>query len=206
MEINTMSNSEIREPKQKRSIEKKRKIVEAGFRLFGEKGFYNTNTAEIAKEAGVSTGIVYNYFKDKKDIFLDVIKYYAEGMTNLLYNMMNNLEEPYELNSLVNTIIDIFTSSHSLSQSAHEEMMAMSHTDEDVREYFCYFEVTTANTLVEILDRHGLKPPNAREKILIAMGMIEDLCHKMAYHNHDYMNYPVMKQEVIRAIVTMMRD
>ena len=48
----------IREPRQKRSIEKKRKIVMAGFQLFCEKGYYNTNTAEIAKYAGVSTGIV----------------------------------------------------------------------------------------------------------------------------------------------------
>lgn len=44
-----MGNSEIREPIQKRSIEKKEKIIQAGFELICEKGYYNTNTAEIAK-------------------------------------------------------------------------------------------------------------------------------------------------------------
>ena len=52
-----MSENEIREPIQKRSIEKKEKIIQAGFELICDKGYYNTNTAEIAKSAGVSTGI-----------------------------------------------------------------------------------------------------------------------------------------------------
>ena len=38
-----MSSNEIREPIQKRSIEKKEKIIEAGFELICKKGYYNTN-------------------------------------------------------------------------------------------------------------------------------------------------------------------
>ena len=74
-----MSEYEIREPIQKRSIEKKEKIIESGFELICEKGYYNTNTAEIAKNAGVSTGIVYQYFKDKHDILIDALKKYADN-------------------------------------------------------------------------------------------------------------------------------
>ena len=75
-----MGNSEIREPIQKRSIEKKEKIIQAGFELICEKGYYNTNTAEIAKVAGVSTGIVYQYFKDKHDILIEGIKLYSNSI------------------------------------------------------------------------------------------------------------------------------
>ena len=81
-----MSEYEIREPIQKRSIEKKEKIIESGFELICEKGYYNTNTAEIAKNAGVSTGIVYQYFKDKHDILIDALKKYAD---NIFYPMLN---------------------------------------------------------------------------------------------------------------------
>ena len=63
-----MGNSQIREPIQKRSIEKKEKIIECGFELICKEGYHNINTAEIAKVAGVSTGIIYQYFKDKNDI------------------------------------------------------------------------------------------------------------------------------------------
>ena len=199
-----MSNSEIREPKQQRSIEKKRRIVEAGFKLFGEKGYYNTNTAEIAKAAGVSTGIVYNYFKDKKDIFIEALKFFGESMITPLYNYLAALKQPLNLVELLNYLIDFCTHSHTLSRQANDEMMAMSYTDKEVREYFCYFEVSTANKIVEIMAQHGLKPTNAHEKVHIAMWMIESYCHEVNYHKHDYMNYEIMKQEIIQAIITMM--
>ena len=81
-----MSENEIREPIQKRSIEKKEKIIKCGFDLICEKGYYNTNTAEIAKSAGVSTGIIYQYFKDKHDILIAGIEKYA---CDIFYPMLN---------------------------------------------------------------------------------------------------------------------
>lgn len=65
-----MENVKTREPQQKRSIEKKNRIIETGFRLMCENGYQKTTTADIAKAAGVSTGIIYSYFKDKRDIFI----------------------------------------------------------------------------------------------------------------------------------------
>ena len=70
----------IREPKQQRAIEKKEKIIEAGFNLICKNGYHNINTAEIAKVAGVSTGIVYQYFKDKYDILIDGLEKYGDAI------------------------------------------------------------------------------------------------------------------------------
>ena len=53
-----MSENEIREPVQKRSIETKDKIIEAGFDLICHDGFYNTNTSKIAKKAGAYLGFL----------------------------------------------------------------------------------------------------------------------------------------------------
>ena len=75
---------EVREPQQERSIEKKNRIIEAGYKLFSEVGYYGTNTAEIAKRAGVSTGIVYGYFQDKRDILISVLSIYIESINILM--------------------------------------------------------------------------------------------------------------------------
>ena len=75
-----MGNSDIRKPIQKRSIETKEKILKAGFELICEKGYYNTNTAEIAKSANVSTGIIYQYFKDKHDILIESLQNYGNSI------------------------------------------------------------------------------------------------------------------------------
>ena len=71
----------IRQPKQERAIEKKKKIIDAGYKLFSEQGYFGCTTPEIAKMAGVSTGIVYGYFNDKHDILLCVLDIYIKEVS-----------------------------------------------------------------------------------------------------------------------------
>ena len=85
--------AEKREPIQERSIEKKNKIISASYELFSEVGYYGTNTAEIAKRAGVSTGIVYGYFQDKRDILISVLDIYIEKVFAPFFNMIDKLKE-----------------------------------------------------------------------------------------------------------------
>jgi len=49
-------------------------IIEAGLRLFSENGFGSTSIRQIAKEAGISLGLVYNYFESKEDLLKSVIQ------------------------------------------------------------------------------------------------------------------------------------
>ena len=71
-----MKESNLRTPTQKRAIEKKEKILENGFKLMCKQGYHNTDAIQIAKAAGVSTGTVYQYYEDKKDIFYQGLKQY----------------------------------------------------------------------------------------------------------------------------------
>lgn len=59
-----MTKSKITENKE----EKKRKILEASFSLFTEKGFKNTSIQEIVDRANVAKGTFYLYFNDKYDV------------------------------------------------------------------------------------------------------------------------------------------
>ena len=134
----------IREPKQRRAIEKKDKIIEAGFNLICKNGYYNTNTAEIAKEADVSTGIVYQYFKDKNDILLEGLYKFGD---NIFFPILTLDLSNYDIKNFDNDLTHLIASQikkHKLSQSAHEEITAMIHTDSNVAKYFYdkEFEVT----------------------------------------------------------------
>lgn len=53
--------------------EKHWQILEAAVRVFSEKGFSASRTSEVAKEAGVSEGTVFNYFKTKKDLLVGLL-------------------------------------------------------------------------------------------------------------------------------------
>ena len=82
--------SEIRIPTQKRSIEKREKIIEKGFELMCNNGYFNTNTSDIAAYASVSTGIIYQYFNDKKEIFIEGVKNYSDNIMFPILDVLKN--------------------------------------------------------------------------------------------------------------------
>lgn len=197
-----MSDNDIREPIQKRSIEKKEKIIQYGFNLICEKGYYNTNTAEIAKAAGVSTGIVYNYFKDKHDILLEGIKLYA----NDIFCPMINLSK-FDKNTLehyLREMIDSFIENHKLSTAAHEEIMAMIHSDSDIADLYHKHEIDITDIFTKLLLDNGFDSKNLKEKAHVALGLIDNLCHEIIYHKHDNMDYENMKKIVINTVINLL--
>jgi AcrR family transcriptional regulator len=52
----------------KEGNDKRTAIIEAALRLFTERGFHGTSTAQISKEAGVATGTLFIYFPTKEDL------------------------------------------------------------------------------------------------------------------------------------------
>jgi AcrR family transcriptional regulator len=49
-------------------------IVHAAERVFSRRGFYETRMADIAKEAGVGVGTLYNYFDSKEVVFSELLR------------------------------------------------------------------------------------------------------------------------------------
>ena len=197
-----MNTNNIREPIQKRSIEKKEKIIEAGFDLICKKGYYNTNTAEIAKAAGVSTGIVYQYFRDKHDILIAGIKIYAN---DIFYPMLNVTSDiiinKNNIKSILKDMINKFIENHKLSQSAHEEIMSMTHYDKEIAAFFQEHEMFMTKKIADILIKNGFDNQDLYEKVHISINLIDDLCHEIVYHKHSELNYEIMIDLVINLIM-----
>ena len=57
------------------SEEKKLRIINAGLECFGRYGYKKANTDEIAIKAGISKGLLFYYFKNKKNYFLYLCDY-----------------------------------------------------------------------------------------------------------------------------------
>ncbi|AKB41966.1 TetR/AcrR family transcriptional regulator [Methanosarcina mazei] len=69
--------------------DKRTAILKAALKLFTERGFHGTSTAQISKNAGVATGTLFNYFPTKEDLINSL---YFEVKGNLSHAMGNGLE------------------------------------------------------------------------------------------------------------------
>lgn len=198
--------SDTRMPTQKRSIEKRNRIIEKGFELMCEKGYYNVSTPDIAEAAEVSTGIIYQYFNDKKDIFIEGVKNYSNTIMFPMLTVLKNEKIKIDnIEMLLRNMIDSFIKNHTISKKAHEELVAMSHLDDDVANIFKESEFEMTNKIVEILKYNNIEFENPVEKIHIVIGIIENLCHEIVYHKHDRIDYEIMKDEVIKIVVGLLK-
>jgi len=53
--------------------DKKELIRQAALSVFAQHGFYSTTAHQIAEEAGVAVGTLYNHFEDKEDILMHIL-------------------------------------------------------------------------------------------------------------------------------------
>ena len=52
--------------------DRKKAILDAALHVFSEQGYHNASIIEVSKEAGISKGLMYNYF-DSKEELLDIL-------------------------------------------------------------------------------------------------------------------------------------
>lgn len=59
----------------KKSYVKKDKVIEAAIKVVSEKSVEEATVREIAERAGVTTGTIYHYYKNKEELLYDVINH-----------------------------------------------------------------------------------------------------------------------------------
>jgi AcrR family transcriptional regulator len=132
------------------------KIMDAAFRLIAKKGYEATSIAEIAEEAGVSKGLLYNYFSGK----LDLLEKMVLNAVNEADKVMENLITDDPRQALENIIRWLF----------HE-----------LRERMDYFRLIMELTFK--IDRFEFVRRLAAERYQFYIAFLEDLLRRIGIPN-----------------------
>ncbi|AKB17151.1 MULTISPECIES: TetR/AcrR family transcriptional regulator [unclassified Methanosarcina] len=81
--------------------DKRTAIMDAALKLFTERGFHGTSTAQISKDAGVATGTLFNYFPTKEDLINSL---YFEVKGQLSQSMGKEIEAQNTFQDKLRTI------------------------------------------------------------------------------------------------------
>lgn len=73
----------------------KQKLFDAAMKLFESQGYFATTVEQITSEAGVSKGLVYNYFKSKEELLVGMLEDATSRMQSVAQPLasMGSLEE-----------------------------------------------------------------------------------------------------------------
>lgn len=177
---------EVREPRQKRSMEKKEKILEAAYRLFCEKGYYKTSTPEIALEAQVSIGCLYSYFTDKQMIFLALYDRFEENFDRIREEfgekLSNSSDPPQWLRRFVEMLIQI----HRESVDFIREIDLLRLSDPELAERSLQQREKVRKSAYDYLLRSPCRPnvPDPEAAALVIMDFINALVDRVALNDN----------------------
>jgi AcrR family transcriptional regulator len=95
--------------KNKELVEKKREqIINAAIKLFPKKGYHKTTLRDLADEAGISHGNIYDYVGSKEDIFLLVHGTITGLADEALVRSIENIDDPLErLRRMIHSEFDL---------------------------------------------------------------------------------------------------
>ena len=188
-------------------LKKKNRIIKKGFELMCNQGYHNVTCADIARYSGVSVGIIYQYFNDKRDIFLEGVRDYA---SMILFPALDSFFikkiDGDSLEELISRVIDVSEQNHTVEKDTHEELIGMSHLDHEVSKCFCEKEFYATLNFSSLLKQNGIVVSNSCERVHIVVGLIDYFCHEVVYHKHKDMDYEVMKKLVIQTILYLLRS
>lgn len=192
---------EIRQPIKKHSIAKKNKIIKDGFKLMCNQGYHNVSSVDIAAKAGVSTGIIYQYFKDKRSIFIEGVHLYA---LKIMFPFIKVIENENNISEeMFSKMIEEAIKGHKKNKKAHQELMSMNELDENVATILINNEILVTRKMVKVLENSGIHN-NLKEKAHLIINIIDSLAHEMVYHKHENFNYDIMTNDVIDLIMYLL--
>lgn len=173
---------------------KEKDILEAAIKVFAEVGYHKAKISKIAEIAGVATGSVYLYFKDKEDILLKIF----EDIWNRLYEELNSVKSndslsPFDkFDAMIDLIFDIYIEKPALAIVFVNEQ---NHIQKSAEDRFTSYYEKFLNLGEEIIKEGIAKKqfsPNVDIKILryFIFGAIRSLLQHWA---SDPKTYPLNK-------------
>lgn len=177
-----MVSKKVRVPKQNRGIETKDRILKAAEALFSEKGYYSTNSKEIAARAGVAIGSFYSYFKDKKAVFFEVLDNYNQRVMERVSIPPAGEGSSWKSGKeLLNHLLKTTLKAHDLSPRFHREATVMRYSDPDVEAFFDQEDEKMTSRIESFFDlfEEQLRVKDKKAAAMVIHEAMEEVIHSI---------------------------
>jgi AcrR family transcriptional regulator len=143
---------ELRQFTQERAQRTYLALIEAAGRVFLEQGFDQTQTPDIAARAQVSVGTFYRYFKDKREVFLEIVRrHLARAHREVLARLGQVRLDLDDRRSAIGEVVEILLTAVERDAAAHRLFLEMSLRDPEVAALRQAFDVEGRRRLTEVI-------------------------------------------------------
>jgi AcrR family transcriptional regulator len=143
----------VRVPKQARSKRTREAVLEAAVTCFEKRGFDETTTAAIAARAGIGVGTLYGYFRDKREVLLELLdRYVKTNADRVILQLDPESWREADPREHVRAIIDDVFQNMDLSPGIQRILWERYFKDPGFREPFDAIRDTTHRAIAQFID------------------------------------------------------
>ena len=178
-------------PRSKEQVEEIRlkssqQIIKAALNLFAHQGFYRTTISQIANTAGVSKGLIYNYFSSKEDLLEAILDQAMHTGDQIMQTLQSNEIDP---KAAFDHAIDQIFEMVKQNPTYWKLITALSFQEDIISKYKARFEKHGHDNLAMLTALfEGMGIENAqKEAMYIAATLDGILLHFISFQDH----YPI---------------
>ena len=193
-----------RRPKQRRARQTVEAVLDAVMRIVKREGIKAVTTNRIAEVAGVSIGSVYQYFPDKRAIFIALHERHIQQIDRLVETkLVENAESP--LDKLIRAMVEATIEAHETDPEFYGLLMAeVPHRAEGTRDFAV--RLHGAFRLAISSRAHELRRRRSLDKIVfVVTHMVESLSHGAVLRRPPGLSLAAAKEEAVRAVLAYLR-
>lgn len=193
-----------RQPKQRRARQTVESVLDAVVRILKREGVKAVTTNRVAEVAGVSIGSVYQYFPDKRAIFVALHERHIKQIDLLVESKLFEHAES-SLDDLIRAMVEAMIGAHAPDPELYELLMTeVPHRAEGTRDFTV--RLHGAFRLAISSRAHELKGQRDLDKIVfIVTHMVDSLAHGVVLRRPPRLSLAAAKEEAVRAILAYLR-
>ena len=160
-------------PRTKEQFEKireetKTKILNSALELFAHKGYSSTSISDIAKSAGISKGLAYNYFESKQNIIESVIQILFLEIGNM-FLALEKIKDPFDkIENMIDSTFAMLKENEDFWR-LYTSLIMQVETKEIVEKVAGNFMADAFKELEKIFRKMKIKNPASEAKIFGAI-------------------------------------
>ncbi len=193
-----------RRPQQRRARQTVEAILDAVVRVLKREGIDAVTTNRIAEVAGVSIGSVYQYFPDKRAIFIALHQRHIEQVDRMVERkLVEHAASP--LDDLVRALVEAMVEAHAADPELNELLLTQVPHRADGTQDFAVrlhgaFRLAISSRAQELKKRCNLD-----KVVFVVTHMVESLSHGIVLRRPPGLSLGAAKEEAARAVLAYLR-
>lgn len=189
--------------------EKQKHILNVCIEEFAKNGFHSTSTDVITTKAGISKGILFHYFKNKKNLYMYILKSVTEEFTKLFTEELNKISSLEFFDRIKEATILKYKISMLYPKESELMLKAFINPPSDLEKEINKLYINIASLSQEIYQKQlfnymkeeTLKDGISKEKAIEASIFLLE-----AYSNRLMQHYKGKEEELLNSMESVIKD